>query len=106
MALQLEDYLPALGEPLASGDGRPLQLPIELIDEDPAQPRLEFDSDALAELAATIVMTIFTGNANPALAEAIATRLRMELGHGSGLSHQRRPSDAASRWLLADIATH
>ena len=26
-------------------------------------------------------MTIFTGNANPELAEAIATRLRMELGH-------------------------
>jgi ParB family transcriptional regulator, chromosome partitioning protein len=34
--------------------GVPLRLPIALIDEDPDQPRQEFDDDSLAELAATI----------------------------------------------------
>ena len=34
--------------------GKPLQVPIELIDEDPHQPRIEFDNAALQELADTI----------------------------------------------------
>src|SRR6478735_1085141 len=54
VALQLEDYLPALDESPVCGGGRPLLLSIELIDEDPAQPRREFDPSGLAELAATI----------------------------------------------------
>ena len=53
MALRLDDYLPALDDAPA-GLGRPLLLAIALIDEDPAQPRLDFDDDALAELARTI----------------------------------------------------
>jgi hypothetical protein len=53
MALQLDDYLPALDD-APPGLGRPLLLAIALIDEDPAQPRLDFDDDALAELARTI----------------------------------------------------
>lgn len=53
MSLQLSD-LAALDAPL-SGDGRPLPLPIDAIDEDPAQPRREFDANALDELAATIL---------------------------------------------------
>ena len=35
-------------------DGEPLMLPIVSIDEDPGQPRREFDVDALQELAETI----------------------------------------------------
>ena len=34
--------------------GTPLMLAVDSIDEDPAQPRIEFDLDALQELAATI----------------------------------------------------
>jgi len=36
------------------GGGTPLSLPLDLIDEDPLQPRTAFDEDSLAELAATI----------------------------------------------------
>jgi ParB family transcriptional regulator, chromosome partitioning protein len=36
------------------GGGQPLQIAIDLIDEDPSQPRREFDAAALRELAATI----------------------------------------------------
>ena len=55
MPLQLDD-LAGLDEPTGSpqGQGQPLMLPIELIDEDPDQPRREFDADALQELADTI----------------------------------------------------
>jgi ParB family chromosome partitioning protein len=34
--------------------GRPILLPIDTIEEDPSQPRLEFDSESLQELAETI----------------------------------------------------
>ena len=55
MPLQLDDLL-ALDDPTSSNQrqGQPLMLPIELIDEDPDQPRREFDADALQELADTI----------------------------------------------------
>lgn len=53
MPLQLEGYalLPDEDAPAA---GAPLQIAIEAIDEDPDQPRQEFDAEALEELAATI----------------------------------------------------
>lgn len=54
MALQLEDYLPALEDPGPIAEGKPLRLPLALIDEDPSQPRIDFDDDALRELADTI----------------------------------------------------
>ena len=38
----------------AQGAGAPLSIPVTDIDEDPAQPRLEFDDEPLKELAATI----------------------------------------------------
>jgi ParB family chromosome partitioning protein len=54
MALQLEDLdLLAPAEPPASG--RPLMLPLDAIDEDPYQPRREFDAQALRELADSII---------------------------------------------------
>jgi ParB family transcriptional regulator, chromosome partitioning protein len=40
-------------EPAADAGG-PLSLPIDLIDEDPSQPRTEFDAETLRELATTI----------------------------------------------------
>lgn len=48
--------LPTFEEPflVAPTDGAPMQLPIADIDEDPDQPRKEFDETALNELAATI----------------------------------------------------
>jgi ParB family chromosome partitioning protein len=46
--------LDGLDGPAAQASGAPLLLPVELIDEDPHQPRVEFDADALRELAATI----------------------------------------------------
>jgi ParB family chromosome partitioning protein len=52
--LQLEDYLPTLEETSAAADGQPLRLPLDQIDEDPSQPRHEFDVDALNELAVSI----------------------------------------------------
>lgn len=53
MALLL-DHL-ALDAPAQTGEGgAPLLLPIDAIDEDPDQPRREFDADALDELAHTI----------------------------------------------------
>jgi ParB family transcriptional regulator, chromosome partitioning protein len=52
MPLQL-DFLPTL-EDTAPVQGRPLILPIAQIDEDPSQPRSEFDAEALAELSRTI----------------------------------------------------
>ena len=53
MPLQLDD-LAALDAPSPASTGQPLQLPLDDIDEDPEQPRREFDADALQELSATI----------------------------------------------------
>lgn len=50
--LQLDD-LAALDVPLQS-QGTPFELALDLIDEDPEQPRVEFDEPALLELASTI----------------------------------------------------
>ena len=48
------DDLDLLGECQQASDGKPLQLALALIDEDPEQPRKEFEGTALAELAETI----------------------------------------------------
>jgi len=53
MGLTLEG-LDLLGTRPAPQDGAPMQLPVDAIDEDPGQPRFEFDEEALHELAATI----------------------------------------------------
>lgn len=53
MALML-DGLDLLGTRPAPQDGAPMRLPIDAIDEDPDQPRLEFDEESLQELAQTI----------------------------------------------------
>lgn len=53
MPLQLDD-LAALDEPAPDVGGRPMLLPLDGIDEDPDQPRHEFDANGLLELAATI----------------------------------------------------
>jgi ParB family chromosome partitioning protein len=53
MPLQLDD-LAALDAPTLHSNGQPLMLPADAIDEDPDQPRHEFDSNALNELAETI----------------------------------------------------
>jgi ParB family chromosome partitioning protein len=53
MPLQLDD-LAALDAPSPVCAGQPLQLPLDDIDEDPEQPRREFDADALQELSETI----------------------------------------------------
>ena len=53
MPLQLDD-LAALDAPSPTSNGQPLLLPVEDIDEDPEQPRREFDANALQELAETI----------------------------------------------------
>lgn len=52
MALSLDslDLLP----PTGGEGGTPLQIPLVAIDEDPEQPRQEFDEQSLAELAETI----------------------------------------------------
>lgn len=52
MQLRLESL--AMPEPAAANSGQPLLLPVEAIDEDPDQPRLEFDDESLRELAETI----------------------------------------------------
>ena len=61
MPLQLEPLDPLIGldaleVPAATGDGQPKQLPIHAIDEDPDQPRHEFDAEALQQLADTIAL--------------------------------------------------
>lgn len=53
MPLQLDD-LAALDAPSPTSSGQPLLLPVEAIDEDPDQPRHEFDANGLQELAETI----------------------------------------------------
>lgn len=53
MALPL-DHLDLLDEPVAPSVGTPLTLRLDDIDEDPAQPRREFDETRLTELAETI----------------------------------------------------
>ena len=52
MALSLDslDLLP----PTGGGGGTPLRIPLDAIDEDPEQPRQEFDEQSLTELAETI----------------------------------------------------
>ena len=52
MALSLDslDLLP----PTGGESGTPLQIPVDTIDEDPDQPRQEFDEQSLDELAETI----------------------------------------------------
>jgi len=53
MALSLDDLdlLPPAG---AAESGTPKQIPLDAIDEDPDQPRQEFDDESLTELAETI----------------------------------------------------
>ena len=53
MALQL-DHLGLLDAPVDLLDGVPMQLPLDLIDEDPQQPRNDFNAETLQELAVTI----------------------------------------------------
>ena len=53
MGLML-DGLDLLGTRPAPQDGVPMRLPVDLIDEDPDQPRQEFDGASLHELAETI----------------------------------------------------
>src|SRR6476619_5087934 len=53
MPLQLKD-LAALGDPAHGASGHPLTVDLGLIDEDPEQPRMEFDPTSLQELASTI----------------------------------------------------
>jgi ParB family transcriptional regulator, chromosome partitioning protein len=53
MALPLDD-LDLLSAPHNLLAGTPLQLPVDAIDEDPKQPRSEFDPQALQQLADTI----------------------------------------------------
>jgi ParB family transcriptional regulator, chromosome partitioning protein len=53
MPLQLDD-LAALDAPSPANTGQPLHLPLVDIDEDPEQPRREFDTGALQELSETI----------------------------------------------------
>jgi ParB family chromosome partitioning protein len=53
MPLQLDD-LAALDAPSPTSAGQPLLLPVADIDEDPDQPRREFDANALQELSETI----------------------------------------------------
>ncbi len=59
MLLRLEPLdaltgLDALEAPVVIADGRPMRLPIDAIDEDPSQPRSEFDPEALQQLADTV----------------------------------------------------
>ena len=53
MPLQLDD-LAALDAPTLEANGQPLMLTVGGIDEDPEQPRREFDANALQDLADTI----------------------------------------------------
>lgn len=53
MPLQLDD-LAALDAPTLQNTGEPLMLPVESIDEDPEQPRREFEDNRLEDLAETI----------------------------------------------------
>lgn len=53
MALPLDD-LAALDAPSGETSGRPLMLDLDAIEEDPEQPRREFDEGALQELADTL----------------------------------------------------
>ena len=52
------DALPQIGEVTngqgANGEGIPLQLAVDAIDEDPLQPRQEFDAEPLQQLSASI----------------------------------------------------
>lgn len=52
MALQLDDL--DLLPPTGGTNGTPLRIPLDTIDEDPDQPRQEFDEQSLNELAETI----------------------------------------------------
>ena len=53
MTLQLRD-LAALDDPPPEAVGQPMSVAVALIDEDPGQPRTEFDPESLQELASTI----------------------------------------------------
>ena len=53
MPLQLDD-LAALDAPTMENTGQPLMLPVASIDEDPEQPRREFEDNRLEDLAETI----------------------------------------------------
>ena len=53
MPLQLDD-LAALDAPALENTGQPLMLPVGSIDEDPEQPRREFEDNRLEDLAETI----------------------------------------------------
>jgi ParB family chromosome partitioning protein len=53
MGLMLEG-LDLLGTRPGPQDGEPMRLPVDAIDEDPGQPRFEFDDESLNQLAETI----------------------------------------------------
>ena len=71
MPLQLDD-LAALDAPGPTPNGQPLLLPVEDIDEDPEQPRREFDANALQELADTIHQR--------GVRQAISVRPKLQVG--------------------------
>ena len=78
MALSLDslDLLP----PTGGEGGTPLRIPLDTIDEDPDQPRQEFDEQSLDELA-----------------ETIRERRRAPAGLGARTPHPARALDAQLR---------
>jgi ParB family chromosome partitioning protein len=54
--IELPD-LPDLGQATPAGkpEGKAMDLPLDAIDEDPDQPRTEFDAEALQELTDSIL---------------------------------------------------
>ena len=99
MPLQLDD-LAALDAPSLSSNGQPLLLPVEDIDEDPEQPRREFDANALQELAETIrqrgVRQAISVRPKPASRRPLGAQLRrapaarLEAGRAGDDSRLRR----------------
>ena len=78
MPLQLDD-LAALDAPTLDNTGQPLMLSVGSIDEDPEQPRREFEDNRLEDLAETSSLpgcaSAHLGEAEPARAGALDAEL-------------------------------
>jgi hypothetical protein len=105
MSLQLRD-LAALNDPSPGSSGQPMTVALDLIDEDPAQPRTEFDPVSLQELASTIadrgVCQPVSVRAHPVPTalqplHSGPTLARARLGAARSRRSLRRPATATTR---------
>lgn len=92
----LEDKSPSTAEP----SGKPLDIPLTDIEEDPNQPRTEFSAEAMEEMTASIKargVRVFVGGCGPS--KTFSARAKRWVGPGmDGISLPQVDSTSCQTW--------